>query len=163
MIVTHTQREREAETQAEGEAGSMHQKPDVGFDPGSPESRPGPKAGAKPLRHPGIPLSFSFYSLFPSFFLYSFSFFSFLSFFLSSLFLLFPIQFLFGHSALRKMTRRKTSPQKKESETVVSPTELQNLDNNLMSESKFRSTIIQLLVALEKSIKDSRDFMTAEF
>ena len=61
------------------------------------------------------------------------------------------------------MTRRKTSPQKKESETVVSPTELQNLDYNSMSESKFRSTIIQLLVALEKSIKDSRDFMTAEF
>ena len=26
-----------------------------------------------------------------------------------------------------------------------------------------RSTIIKLLVALEKSIKDSRDFMTAEF
>ena len=53
MIVT--QREREAETQAEGEAGSMHREPDVGFDPGSPGSRPGPKAGAKPLRHPGIP------------------------------------------------------------------------------------------------------------
>ena len=53
MIVT--QREREAETQAEGEAGSKHQEPDVGFDPGSPGSRPGPKAGAKPLRHPGIP------------------------------------------------------------------------------------------------------------
>ena len=49
-------REREAETQAEGEAGSMHRGPDVGFDPGSPGSRPGPKAGAKPLRHPGIPL-----------------------------------------------------------------------------------------------------------
>ena len=77
MIVTQREREREAETQAEGEAGSMHQKPDVGFDPGPPESRPGPKAGTKPLRHPGIPLSFSFYSLFPSFFLYSFSFFSF--------------------------------------------------------------------------------------
>ena len=29
-----TQWEREAETQAEGEAGSMHQEPDVGFDPG---------------------------------------------------------------------------------------------------------------------------------
>ena len=58
MIVT--QREREAETQAEGEAGSMHQEPDVGFDPGSPGSRPGPKAGgAKPLRHPGIPLPIS--------------------------------------------------------------------------------------------------------
>ena len=36
----------------------MHQEPDVGFDPGSPGSRPGPKAGAKLLRHPGIPLPF---------------------------------------------------------------------------------------------------------
>ena len=27
-------REREAETQAEGEAGSMHREPDLGFDPG---------------------------------------------------------------------------------------------------------------------------------
>ena len=53
MIVT--EREREAETQAEEEAGSMHREPDVGFDPGSPGSRPGPKAGAKLLRHPGIP------------------------------------------------------------------------------------------------------------
>ena len=53
MIVT--EREREAETQAEGEAGSMHWEPDVGFDPGSPGLRPGPKAGTKPLRHPGIP------------------------------------------------------------------------------------------------------------
>ncbi|CAD7689928.1 unnamed protein product [Nyctereutes procyonoides] len=33
----------------------MHWEPDVGFDPGSPGSRPGPKAGAKPLCHPGIP------------------------------------------------------------------------------------------------------------
>ena len=56
MIVT--QREREAETQAEGEAGSMHREPDVGFDPGSPGSCPGPKAGAKPLCHPGIPIIF---------------------------------------------------------------------------------------------------------
>ena len=53
MIVT--EREREAETQAQGEAGSMHQESDVGFDPESPGSRPEPKAGAKPLRHPGIP------------------------------------------------------------------------------------------------------------
>ena len=51
-------REREAETQAEGEAGSMHREPDVGFDPGSPGSHPEPKAGAKPLRHPGIPEEF---------------------------------------------------------------------------------------------------------
>ena len=61
------------------------------------------------------------------------------------------------------MTRRKNSPQKKESETVLSATELQNLDYNSMSESQFRSTIIKLLGALEKSIKVSRDFMTAEF
>ena len=33
----------------------MHWEPNVGLDPGSPGSRPGPKAGAKPLRHPGIP------------------------------------------------------------------------------------------------------------
>ena len=55
MRDTEREREGEAETQAEGEAGSMHREPDVGFSPGSPGSRPGPKAGAKPLRHPGIP------------------------------------------------------------------------------------------------------------
>ena len=32
-----------------------------------------------------------------------------------------------------------------------------------MSESQFRSSLIKLLVALEKSVKDARDFMTAEF
>ena len=63
MIVTHREREREAETQAEGEAGSMHREPDMGFDPGSPGSRPGPKAGAKPLRHPGIPIILNNYEL----------------------------------------------------------------------------------------------------
>ena len=55
MIVTEREREREAETQAEGESGSMHREPNVGFDPGSAGSCPGPKAGAKLLRHPGIP------------------------------------------------------------------------------------------------------------
>ena len=68
----------------------------------------------------------------------------------------------YSHSALSKMTKRRNSPQKKESETVLSATELQNLDYNLISESQFRSTIIKLLVALKKSIKDSRDFITAE-
>ena len=59
MRDTQRKRESEAETQAEGEAGSMNREPEVGFDPASPGSRPGPKAGAKPLRHPGIPyLSF---------------------------------------------------------------------------------------------------------
>ena len=32
-----------------------------------------------------------------------------------------------------------------------------------MSESQFRSTIIKLLVALEKSLKELKDFMTAKF
>ena len=58
---------------------------------------------------------------------------------------------------------RKNSPQNKESETVLSAIELQNLDYNLMSESQFRSTIIKLLVALEIRIRDLRYFMTAEF
>ena len=61
------------------------------------------------------------------------------------------------------MTRRKNSPQKKESETILSATELHNLEYSLMSESQFRSTIIKLLVALEKNIKGSRDFINAEF
>ena len=55
VIQREREREREAETQAEGEAGSMHREPDVELDPRSPGLRPGPKAGAKPLRHPGIP------------------------------------------------------------------------------------------------------------
>ena len=61
MIYIYIERERErergreAETQAEGEAGSMHREPDMGLDPGTPGPCPGPKAGAKPLSHPGIP------------------------------------------------------------------------------------------------------------
>ena len=69
----------------------------------------------------------------------------------------------YSHSALSKTTRRKSSPQKKGSEIVLSATELQDMDYNSMSESQLRSTIIKLLVALQRSIKDSRDFMTAEF
>ena len=56
MIVTQRERERERkrQTQEEVEAGCMHREPNVGLDPGSPGLHPGPKAGAKPLRHPGI-------------------------------------------------------------------------------------------------------------
>ena len=42
------------EREAEGEAGSM-QGARRGLDPGTPGSRPGPEAGAKPLSNPGIP------------------------------------------------------------------------------------------------------------
>ena len=50
------EKEREAETQEEGEAGSM---PGAQHGTRSWDSRlrPGPKAGAKPLSHPGIPYS----------------------------------------------------------------------------------------------------------
>ena len=47
-------REREAETQGEGEAGSK-QEPDVGLDPRTSVSCPESKANAQPLSHPGIP------------------------------------------------------------------------------------------------------------
>ena len=43
--------EREAEIQAEGEAGSLQ----GGLDPRTPGSPPGPKADAPPLSHLGIP------------------------------------------------------------------------------------------------------------
>ena len=56
MIVIYIERGRDkAEIKAEGEAGSMYREPDMGFDPGSPGSQPGPKAGAKPLCHPEFP------------------------------------------------------------------------------------------------------------
>ena len=51
--------EREADKQAEGEAGSMPE-PDAELDPGTPGPCPGPKAGAKLLSHPGIPFCQSF-------------------------------------------------------------------------------------------------------
>ena len=45
---------REAETQAEGEPGSL-QEPDVGLDPGTLGPCPKSKADTQPLSHPGIP------------------------------------------------------------------------------------------------------------
>ena len=59
MIVTHRERERERERERQRhrqrEKQAPCREPDVGLDPRSPGSCPGPKAGAKPLRHPGIP------------------------------------------------------------------------------------------------------------
>ena len=54
MIVTQRERERGRDT-GRGRSRLHDREPDVGFNPRSPGSRPGPKAGAKPLRHPGIP------------------------------------------------------------------------------------------------------------
>nr|XP_055172448.1 uncharacterized protein LOC129503957 [Nyctereutes procyonoides] len=40
----HSEAPEETQREADGEAGSMHREPDVGLDPGSPESGPGPRA-----------------------------------------------------------------------------------------------------------------------
>ena len=47
--------EREAETKAEGEAGSL-QGTRCGTHPRTPGSQPEPKADAQPLSHPGAPI-----------------------------------------------------------------------------------------------------------
>ena len=45
--------QRDAETQADREVGSM-QEPDAGLNPGTPGPCPEPKAGVEPLSHPGV-------------------------------------------------------------------------------------------------------------
>ena len=47
--------ERERQRHRRREKQAPCQKPDAGLDPGTPGSRSGPKASAKPLSHPGIP------------------------------------------------------------------------------------------------------------
>ena len=51
------ERERGRDIHRQREKQTPCREPDVGLDPPSPGSAPGPKAGAKPLHHPGIPLS----------------------------------------------------------------------------------------------------------
>ena len=51
-----TERERERQRHRQREKQAPCREPDVGLDPGTPGSCPGPKAGAKPLSHPGIPI-----------------------------------------------------------------------------------------------------------
>ena len=49
-------REREKERERGRERSRLHvTELDAGLNPVSPGSHPGPKAGAKPLSHPGIP------------------------------------------------------------------------------------------------------------
>ena len=52
---THRERERERQRHRQREKQAPCREPDVGLDPGTPGSHPGPKAGAKLLSHPGIP------------------------------------------------------------------------------------------------------------
>ena len=51
-----TGRGRERQRHRQREKQAPCREPDVGLDPRTPGSRPGLKAGAKPLRHPGIPV-----------------------------------------------------------------------------------------------------------
>ena len=59
---THThrgrERERERERERQREKQAPHREPNAGLDPGTPGLCPGPKAGAEPLSHPGVPLFF---------------------------------------------------------------------------------------------------------
>ena len=68
-----TERERGRDTgggRSRLHAGSTMRDSIPGHDPGTPGSRPRPKAGAKQLRHPGIPLfSFFFFKIFISLFM----------------------------------------------------------------------------------------------
>ena len=53
MIDTERERARQRHRQREKQAPCW--EPNMGLSPGTPGLRPGPKAGAKPLSHPGIP------------------------------------------------------------------------------------------------------------
>ena len=50
------ERERERQRHRRREKQAPCREPDVGLDPGTPGSHPGPKAGAKLLSYPGIPI-----------------------------------------------------------------------------------------------------------
>ena len=62
MIDTERERERQRHRRREKQA-PCREPDDVGLDPGTPGSLPGPKAGAKPLSHPGIPYCIYFFQL----------------------------------------------------------------------------------------------------
>ena len=47
--------ERERQRHRQREKQAPCREPDVGLDPETPESHPGPKSGIKPLSQPGIP------------------------------------------------------------------------------------------------------------
>ena len=55
MRDTERERERERGRDTDREKQAPCREPNVGLDYGSLGSHPGPKAGAKPLSHPGIP------------------------------------------------------------------------------------------------------------
>ena len=55
MIEREKERKRERQRHRRREKQPPRQDPGAGLDPGTLGSHPGPKAGVKPLSHPGIP------------------------------------------------------------------------------------------------------------
>ena len=55
LFIHDRRRERERQRHRQREKQAPCKEPDAGLDPGTAGSCPEPKAGAKPLRHPGIP------------------------------------------------------------------------------------------------------------
>ena len=53
-------RERERQRHRQRKKQAPCREPDMGLDPRFPVSHPGPKAGTKPLSHPGIPIILEF-------------------------------------------------------------------------------------------------------
>ena len=79
MIVK--QREREAETQAEGESGSMHREPDVGLDPRSIRIAPwakGRRQTVAPPRDPHLDVFLETISIHAHFLFFFFNFYLFM-------------------------------------------------------------------------------------
>ena len=60
MIDLEREKEREWQRHRRREKQVPGREPDVGLDPGTPGSLSGPKAGAKPLSHSGIPRDMGF-------------------------------------------------------------------------------------------------------
>ena len=57
MRDTQRERERERQRHRPREQQAPGREPDVGLDPRSPGSGPEPKADARPLSHPGCPIT----------------------------------------------------------------------------------------------------------
>ena len=55
MRDTQREKERERQRHRQREKQAPCREPDMGLDPRTPRSHPGPKVGTKLLSHPGIP------------------------------------------------------------------------------------------------------------
>ena len=158
---SHTEREREAETQAEGEQAPCTGSPMWDSIP-SPGSRPGPKAGAKLLRHPGIPFFLFLFSI--SFFLPLFFFVFLFSFLLSLLsFSPFPNTISFWPLCTQENEQKEnlTSKERIRNSCLSHRVTKSGLQFNVRKQ--IQKHYYTATGGSRKSIKDSRDFMTAEF